>query len=161
MTDPIPIAIRDLIASLMRSQMLIENSYQYDMGSINEYDVANVDDWPRTLIIPDYETAHDHEPGRDQSLYENTLRFKIIGEWKNESSPVPGDYDPILECEKLVEDYKRFFGNYYQLADAGAFVILYAGHKKIFSNDNTYPVKVEFYVDVEYNQDRLNPSQSG
>jgi hypothetical protein len=87
------------------------------------------------------------------------LYYHIYYEYKN--SGVVDANESVAACEKMSEDLKRFFGNYYQVSASGALECFYKGHKKIFSNDATYPTGINFNVLIKYRQYRSNPAQYG
>ena len=159
MADPIPIRIRDEFASEMATDWQISNGYHFDVGDINEYVEANVSAWPRVMVHVRDERCIDEQRVVNNLLYNLDLDMEILAELKN-----TGDVDSpdsVKECEKLVEDVKRFVGNHYQMAASGALEIFYKGHRKVYNNNATYPTGVNVLLLIKYRQYRANPNLAG
>lgn len=157
---PIEILIRDEIADLMEAEWLLTNDYYFDIGDINEFTDANVTAFPRVLIIPGDETNQDYNRGASNMVFHNEITFSIIAEFQH-ANAAKDTQDNYLECAKLADDIKRFFGNHYQFGRVGGFECHYMGYKKHHSNNIERPTGINAKILIKYRQFRNDPEQAG
>lgn len=161
MSDPIIIGVRDTAISEMASDMTVANGYFFDMGSVDVYERANAS-FPRTLIKLGEETSSQDFEAHGADLYHNSMEWEIIGDLQDKNA---GDrnqeFDWDKEIQKLIEDYKKFFGVKDRLAAAGVLNIFYLGSRHIVHKDLTFPISVISRYRIDYRQRRQNPQEGG
>jgi hypothetical protein len=159
MANPIPYRGYSEMATKMATDWKISNGYHFDVGNINTWLLESVSAWPWVRILIGDELNVDERRAVNNGLFNNEVEFNILVEYKNTGKP--DVQNSVLECEKMVEDVKRFIGDHYNLADAGIFELFYRGHRKLYSNNATYPTGVNVRVLLRYRQYRSNPNQEG
>lgn len=154
--DPIEIQIRDGIAVKL-ALMTQANDYYFNVGDVNEFDLAKVVNFPKVTVEIEEETNLE-ENGNTPNFthFTNKIRFRIIYQWKNDLSV--RTIDRHLIGAKMAHDLKKLFGNYSLLEEYGCYQVMPTSYKILSSSNETYPVSTEFYVDCEYYQRRQTPT---
>lgn len=158
-TNPIEIQIRDAFATLAASEWKPANGYYFTLGNINQFDSAQVTAWPRLLIYSKAEVNDDENRAVNEGLFHNRIVFTFELDFKEAS--VVDTADRLLQAAQLADDLKKFIGAHPQIASAGAFMVLYQGHEKVYSNDGALPGGIVGGVVVGYRQRRENPAAWG
>lgn len=158
-TDPIEIRIRDAFATLVAAAWKPANGYYFTLGTVNQFDEALVTAWPRLLIYSRGEANTDESRAVNAGLFHNRLIFTFDIMFKESS--VVDTARAHLEAAKLADDLKKFIGANPQIGSAGAFMVLYQGHEKVFSNDGIVPGGIVAQIAVGYRQRRDNPALWG
>lgn len=158
-TDPIEIQIRDAFATLATAAWKPANGYYFTLGDVNQFDEAQVVTFPRLLIFSRGEANTDETRAVNAGLFHNRMIFTFDLMFKDSS--VVDTARAHKEAAKLADDLKKFIGANPQIGSAGAFMVLYQGHEKVFSNDGIVPGGISAQIVVGYRQRRDNPAAWG
>ena len=155
-SKPIEIQIRDGMADQMRLNMLKSKGYYFNLGSVNVYEVPNVEQWPRMLIRIQEEINRDDDGFHPVNThYTQRLIFNISYQGKHDDDL---DSDRDLLASRLAHDLKKFFGNYERLAQYRAYETRPTEYKINHSSNKNFPVSVDMTVYCEYYQLREEPT---
>lgn len=154
--NPIEIQIRDGIAVKL-ALMTQANDYYYNVGDINQFDLAKVVNFPRVTVELEEETNLE-ENGNTPNFthYTNKVQFRIVYQWQSTTSVRTADRHLI--GAKMGHDLKKLFGDYTLLNSYGCYQVRPIGYKILSSANETYPVSTEFLIECEYYQRRAIPT---
>lgn len=142
--------------------MTTDGGYNYNWGTVNEYDMALCTFPSATIELEPEELNIDEPNGAWAGAYYNEDTFRIIvrGKLSDEHTDPNFQADDLLN--KALDDLKQVFGIDYHLSGT-VNVIMYRGCTRIIerSGDRFIPKRLETRWIVRYLQDRQNPTQRG
>ena len=155
MSTPIEDTLKSGMITYMAAEMSKANSYRYDVGSINEFELA-ASLFPRHIVTWGKPVTQDRTDGTTTDRFRQRY-MEIRSQWKNTDEIAA--MDAVLESEKMREDIKRLVGGLTTLGSTSE--IYFVRTSKMFSNDNTYPIAIKTELLVKYWQIRTQPETAG
>ena len=154
--NPIEIQIRDGIAVKL-ALMTQNNDYYYNVGDINQFDLAKVVNFPRITVEMEDEVNIESDTNTPNfTHYSNKVQYRLVYQWKSEA--LVRTVDRHLIGTKLAHDLKKLFSDYGLLNAYGCYQVRPVSYKILSGANETYPVSTEFLIECEYYQRRSTPT---